>query len=182
MYISRYVITFLLSLSILHAVAREPHFKTPYLASLKALSDLKLDSIQQCADSIAVRLMSVDSATGRIVIYDLRTSPEKTISLIYWAESSAHTRQRCFGLIRDKVWYSPVYQVGMLYPYQKVSDIVSNVPRCATMNTHPSAPACSSVFFKFANDYATSYCCSGDCQCVDAVQAFFDKYFYYQKD
>lgn len=179
----RFVFVILLVVAgFLSSHAREPRFRTAYRASIQAMAELKLDSINQCTDSLAVRLMTIDSVAGRIIIYDLRNTPDKTISLIYWAESKEYSRQRLFGLISAKVWYLPVYQVGMLYPYQKVSDVISEIPHCSSTGSAAINRICSSVQNKFGTDYSQSHCCTDDCQCVDDLQAFFDKYFYYQKN
>ncbi len=171
-----------LFISALYCQARETRFGSAYRASLHAVAELKLDSIQQCTDSIAVRLTSVDSSAGRITIYDLRNSPEKSISLIYWAEAKQHSRKRLFGLIKPKIWYSAHYQVGMLYPYQKVDAIIAELPQCVGTSPVATTRACSMVQSKNGQQYSSVTCGGGDCRCVDAMQEFVDKYFFYERN
>lgn len=179
----KYVIAAIFAtISILKASGRVPQYKTPYLASLRALEDLKLDSIQNSTDSLAVRLLAVDSTAGRIVVYDLHYTQDKTISLIYWAEAKKYSRKRFFGLVSPKVWYSPLYQIGMLYPYQKVDDIISFLPHCSSTESVANTQFCTSVMFNIGGVYSETLCCNDGCSCADDLQRFFDTYFYYQKD
>ncbi len=162
--------------------ARETQYKTAWEASLQGLASLKLDTISASNDSLAVRLIVADSVSGKIEVFELRLDKDKTVSVIYWAEAEEQVTKRLFGLISPKVRYSPHFQVGLLSPYQKVTDIISNLPSTELNQISVLNHLCTSSYIKIDKGYFQSSCCEGDCSFEDELQAFFDKYFFYEKE
>lgn len=162
--------------------AKQVRFLTAWEACLNALEQLKLDTVSTCTDSLAVRLIDADSIESQICVYDLRMSPGKTISLIYWAEADRFESMRLFGLISSKIRYLPSMQIALLAPYEKVSDIIGNLPRYGGTSSDTIYPVGISSYIKEGNNYMQTTCSESDCPWEEELQAFFDTYFFYKKE